>query len=258
MSDGMVHLAYSGGVATLTFDRVAARNAMTWSMYSQLVDHCSAIREHAAVRVVVLRGAGGKAFVAGTDIAQFATFANGEEGVSYERRIDACIGAIESLPMPTVAVVEGWAAGGGLLIASACDFRIASEDARFAAPIAATVGNTLSIASVARLLHAWGAQAAKRMLLLAEPVCAKEALQIGFLHRACATAELDAELDLLVQRLATLAPLTQSAAKEAVRRLVVDGLPDGEDLVRGVYGSRDFKEGVRAFMERRTPVWMGS
>ncbi len=258
MSEGSVHLSVADGIATLVFDRPAARNAMTWSMYQSLAAHCESLAARAGeVRVAVLRGAGGQAFVAGTDIAQFRDFAGGDDGVAYERRIDAGIGLIEALPMPTVAVVEGWAVGGGLAIATACDFRLATPGARFGVPIARTLGNTLSSLNFARLRAAWGLQPVRRMLLLAQILDANEALACGFLEQVCAAEALDGALQSLCARLAALAPVTQAAAKEALRRGTAQGAPDTDDLVRRCYGSADFAEGVAAFTEGRPPAWRG-
>ena len=150
MTEGVVHLDLQGPLATVTFDRPQERNAMTWAMYGQLGVFCDQLRQDASVRAVIFRGAGGKAFVAGTDIAQFAGF-DGEAGVAYEKRIDLCIGMLEALPMPTIALIEGWAVGGGLAIATACDFRLATPDAKLGVPIARTLGNCLSMANLARL-----------------------------------------------------------------------------------------------------------
>ncbi|WP_208512195.1 enoyl-CoA hydratase, partial [Variovorax paradoxus] len=199
----------------------------------------------------------GQAFVAGTDIAQFRDFAGGDDGVAYERRIDAGIGLIEALPMPTVAVVEGWAVGGGLAIATACDFRLATPGARFGVPIARTLGNTLSSLNFARLRAAWGLQPVRRMLLLAQVLDANEALAYGFLEQVCTSEALDGALQSLCARLAALAPVTQAAAKEALRRGTTQGAPDTDDLVRRCYGSADFAEGVAAFTEGRPPAWRG-
>jgi enoyl-CoA hydratase len=258
MSEGSVHLSVTEGIATLVFDRPAARNAMTWAMYQSLAEHCESLAARAGeVRVAVLRGAGGQAFVAGTDIAQFRDFAGGDDGVAYERRIDAGIGLIEALPMPTVAVVEGWAVGGGLAIATACDFRLATPGARFGVPIARTLGNTLSSLNFARLRAAWGLQPVRRMLLLAQILDADEALACGFLEQVCAAEALDGALQSLCARLAALAPVTQAAAKEALRRGTTQGAPDTDDLVRRCYGSADFAEGVAAFTEGRPPAWRG-
>ncbi|MEO7548831.1 MAG: enoyl-CoA hydratase/isomerase family protein, partial [Ramlibacter sp.] len=162
MSDGMttgegaVRLEIEGRVASVLFDRPQARNAMTWSMYEALGSICKRLQSDREVRVVTLRGAGGAAFVAGTDIAQFQAFTSGEDGVAYERQIDAAIALLESLPMPTVAVLEGWTVGGGLAIATACDIRIGTPELKLGVPIARTLGNCLSVANLARLVAAFG------------------------------------------------------------------------------------------------------
>lgn len=259
MSEGTVHLDIAGGVAAIVFDRPAARNAMTWGMYEQLGAICERLHGERSVRVATLRGAGGEAFVAGTDIAQFQAFrageAGGADGVAYERAIDAGIVRIEQLPMPTVAIVDGWCVGGGLAMATACDFRIAVPQARFGVPIAKTLGNCLSVANLARLEAAFGLARVKRMLLLAELLGAEELLASGYLLQVCAPEEIDAAAVSLCERLASLAPVTQAVSKEGLRRLVSRGLPEGEDLVQQAYGSADFREGVAAFVGKRPPVW---
>lgn len=257
MSEGIVHLTRQAGVASVVFDRPQARNAMTWAMYEQLSAICRQLQADLSVRVVTFRGAGGEAFVAGTDIGQFKAFGTGDDGVAYERQIDQCIGLLEALPMPSVAVIEGWAVGGGLAIATACDFRLATPTARFGVPIAKTLGNCLSIANLARLSAAFGSPRVKRLLMLADMLHAEEALACGFLHEVCAPAEIDAATARLVERLGALAPVTQSVTKEGLRRLLAHDLPDGEDLIHRCYGSRDFREGVAAFMAKRSPIWKG-
>ena len=156
---------------------------MTWAMYQALGAVCEQLRADSEVRVVTLRGAGGAAFVAGTDIAQFQAFTGGEDGVAYERQIDAAIALLESLPMPTVAVLEGWTVGGGLAIATACDIRIATPEVKLGVPIARTLGNCLSIANLARLVAAFGRGRVQRMLIGAEILGAQEGLACGYLRR---------------------------------------------------------------------------
>ena len=252
---GQVHLRIDGAVASVTFDRPEARNAMTWAMYESLVRICEQLHADDRIRVVRFRGAGGQAFVAGTDIAQFLDFRSGDDGVAYEKRIDACVGLLESLPMPTVAVLEGWAIGGGLAIATACDFRLATPGTRLGVPIARTLGNCLSMANVARLVAALGRPRAERLLLLAELLTAEEALAAGYLLEVAAPDAIDAASDKLCQRLASLAPVTQKVSKQALNRLLHAGLPDVEDLIRACYGSADFREGVQAFTGKRPPAW---
>jgi enoyl-CoA hydratase/carnithine racemase len=255
MSDGAVHLRIDGSVASIVFDRPDARNALTWAMYDQLDAACARLANDRAVDVAMFRGAG-ESFVAGTDIAQFAAFSGAEDGIAYERRIDATIAAIEQLPMPTVAVIRGAAMGGGLMIAAACDIRVATPDARFGAPIARTVGNCLSMANMARLLAAFGPAAVKRILLLAETLTAAEAFALGFVE-VFAEGEIDGRAREICRRLGESAPLTMRACREAIRRLTVEDLPLGNDLIRSVYGSEDFKAGVEAFIAKRRPVWHG-
>jgi enoyl-CoA hydratase/carnithine racemase len=258
MSGGDVHCERDGAVARITFDRPAARNAMTWHMYQRLRTICEQLAQAHDVRVAVFRGAGGQAFIAGTDIAQFLAFKSGADGVAYEEQMERTLGLLEALPMPTLAVIEGWAIGGGLAIAAACDLRIATPGSRFGVPIARTLGNCLSVANYARLVAALGASRAKRVLLLAENIGADEALAGGFLSAVVAPADLDARIAELCTRLQQHAPITMRVTKEAMRRLLHAGVPDGDDLVRACYGSEDFRIGVRAFVDKKPPEWTGN
>ncbi|WGF86673.1 enoyl-CoA hydratase/isomerase family protein [Marinivivus vitaminiproducens] len=252
---GRVHCTVEGGIARVVFDRPAARNAMTWTMYEQLAEACERIRTDRSIRVATFRGAGGKAFVAGTDIAQFLDFKGGDDGLAYEKRIDAGIERIETLPVPTIAVVEGWAFGGGMVMSAACDFRIATPDAKFGAPIARTLGNCISVANVARLNALFGPARVKRILMLAEAIGAEEAQACGFVLDVVEAAEIDRRADTLCQRLLEHAPITMRSTKEAVRRVIQAGLPDGRDLIAETYGSEDFKTGVRAFLAKEKANW---
>jgi enoyl-CoA hydratase len=254
---GTVHYERDGAVARVTFDRPAARNAMTWAMYDGLAAACERIADDREVRVAVFRGAGGSAFVAGTDIVQFRGFRSGEEGLEYERRMETYLSRLEAVPVPTLAVIEGWAIGGGLAIAAACDLRIATPGSRFGVPIARTLGNCLSVANCARMVAAFGVSRAKKMLMLAENLPVEEAAAAGFVHEIVTPHDLDARVAALCERLAGHAPITLRVTKEAVRRVLQAGLPDGEDLIGECYASADFREGVEAFVAKRPPRWTG-
>jgi enoyl-CoA hydratase len=256
MSEGHVHFRIDDGVARVVFDRPEARNAMTWAMYDSLMAACDAIARDANVRVALFRGTGG-AFVSGTDIGQFTQFKSDEDGIAYEARIDAAIARVDAVPVPVIALVDGWCTGGGLIIASACDFRVATPASRFGVPIARTLGNCLSVRNVARLVAGFGTARAKRMLMLAEMIGAEEAQACGFVNRIASPDAIEAETLALCATLKTHAPLTMRAAKEAIRRVTLAAVPGGDDLVRLCYGSADFHEGVDAFLSKRTPDWRG-
>lgn len=254
---GRVHLSVNDGIASILIDRPHARNAMTWSMYDDLAAICSRIAADTSIKVATIRGAGGEAFVAGTDIEQFADFKGADAGVAYEKTIDQRVGQIESLPMPTIAIVEGYAIGGGLAISAACDFRIATPGASFGVPIARTLGNCLSMKNTARVVAAFGLPRAKQMLLLAEAIGAAVAHECGFVTEIAEAPELDAAVARMCKRLAGHAPLTMRVSKLAMARLIDAGLPPDEDLIRTCYGSDDFKAGVDAFLQKKRPVWSG-
>ena len=253
---GVVRLDRRDAVATITLDRPGARNALTWAMYEELDRALDRVGAEPDVRVVVVRGAGGN-FAAGTDISQFAAFTSGDDGVDYERRLEAVLTKLESLPATSIAAVEGYAAGFGLALAAACDLRIASPNAQFGVPIARTIGNCLSMGNYARLVASLGAARTKAMLLTAEFMSADEARAAGFVVRVLEPHAFARELDLLCARLVTHAPLTLQVTREAVRRIVSRSVADGDDLLRRVYGSGDFREGVAAFVEKRKPRWEG-
>ena len=257
LETGEVTLHLEAGVASVVFNRPQARNAMTWGMYEQLVSIGQRLSDDRSVRAAVFRGAGGQAFVAGTDIEQFAAFKTGEDGIAYERQIEACIELLCGLPMPTLAVIEGWCVGGGLSIATACDFRLATPGSKFGVPIAKTLGNCLSIQNVARLRAVFGAQRVKRMLMLAEFIEADEALACGYLHAIAAPEHIDASVLALTKQLGALAPVTQRVSKAVLERLTTHDLAASDDLIRAAYGSDDFHEGVAAFVAKRSPVWSG-
>ena len=253
---GVVRLERRGTRAIITFDRPSARNAMTWAMYEQLDQLLDTLASEPDLRVAVLRGAGGH-FVAGTDIAQFTEFTSADDGLAYERRLDAVIAKLESLPVATIAAVEGYAVGGGLAIAAACDLRVCTPNARFGVPIAKTVGNCLSMANTARLVASLGAARTKAMLFTADFMLADEARALGFVVAVAEPDVFDREVDTLADKIAAHAPVTLQVSREAIRRIVGRSAADGDDLVQWAYGSHDFHEGVAAFVEKRPPRWEG-
>lgn len=256
-STAKVDFELRNGIAYITFDHVAARNAMTVGMYQSLKSICEDLTKSSTARVAILRGAGGKSFVSGSDIAQFSTFTSGNDGILYEEGIDSYLAPLAMLPIPTIAVIDGMAVGGGLAIASCCDFRIATPDARFGVPIAKTLGNCLSAGNVAWLVAHLGVNIVKRMLLLAELVTAPELLREGYLLATCPAEALESEANQLAERLMKLAPITQKSSKQTLARIIKSNLPDCGDLIRECYGSEDFKNGVAAFLDGKPPVWTG-
>lgn len=260
MSGGRLHFEKAGPIARIVFDNPSAYNALTPQMWLDLRDACQLVARDPSIRVLTFRGAGGKAFVSGTDISGFADFRSGRDGVEYEHGIDECMGAVDAVPAVTIAVVEGWAVGGGLNIASACDFRIATPDARFGSPLGRTIGNCLSMSSYTRVIGALGPHISKRMLLLGEILTAPELLQSGFLTRTVDRPDLDAAVAEICARASENAPLTTRVTKEAVRRLRSGGATNIDDLVELVYGSADFRLGVENFLAKNKtiPPWGGS
>jgi enoyl-CoA hydratase/carnithine racemase len=241
-----VHYERRGPAAWVTFDRPKAHNAMTFEMYDALYDGCERADADDEVRTLVLRGAGGKAFVAGTDIRQFLDFASGEDGVAYESRIERVVGRLESVRKPTIALVDGFAMGSGIVLAVACDLRICTPAAKFGLPIARTVGNCLSMENYARLGAVVGEARVKDIVFTARAVEADEARAIGLATEVVDDAK--ARVEALCTLLAGHAAVTMRVTKEALRRL--RPLARGDDLIREAYGSEEFRLRVEAFLTR--------
>ncbi len=245
----------SGSVGVVTFNRPEARNALTWDMYDALVEACDAAEAHADVRVFIIRGAGG-AFAAGTDIKQFRDFRSGDDGVAYERRLDAIVERVERMKLPTIAAVDGAAVGGGCAIAIACDFRICSERARFGVPVARTLGNCLSMANTARLIDMVGTAKAREILIGARLLDADEAFAAGLATAVVPNDRFEPETQALAENLTTYARSTIVSSKEMLRRLRdYRRPPPADDIIRACYGSSDFREGVQAFLQGRKPMF---
>jgi enoyl-CoA hydratase len=255
-----VRFDVEGAIAFLTINRPEARNAMTWEMYEALVAACDAVDGNDAIRVFVIRSAGDKAFISGTDISQFTHFDTPEAPLAYERRMDAIIDRLERVRVPTIAQVQGVAAGGGCAIALACDMRVCAPEARFGVPVARTLGNCLSAANYARLVDLIGPARTKDIMFTARLIDAAEADVLGLVTRMAPQPELDATVRALAGSMAGHAPLTLRATKEAIRRIQAHRRIDAgaaDDLVTLCYTSGDFKEGVEAFLGKRPPRFRG-
>lgn len=249
-----------GTLAILTFNRPEARNAMTWEMYDALVAACDRVDRDSSIRVLILRGAGGKAFVSGTDISQFQTFRTREDGIAYEERLDVTLDRLERVAKPTIAQIEGVAAGGGCAIAVCCDLRIATPESTFGVPVARTIGNCLSGATYSRLVDVMGPARVKELLFTGHFIDAAAAQAAGLVNRIVAASEIDVVVRTMAGEIAANAPLTVKATKEMLRRIAAERrLTAGadHDLVDLCYTSEDFREGVAAFIAKRKPVWRG-
>jgi enoyl-CoA hydratase len=247
------------GIGTVTFNRPQARNALTFDMYERLAQICEQANGDRAIKVLVLQGAGDKAFAAGTDINQFRAFTTPEQAIDYEARLDRVLGKLEQCRVPTLAAINGACTGGGAGIAACCDLRIGTRTAKIGFPIARTLGNCLSMANLNRLSALIGPARVKDIIFTARLVGAEEAASIGLLNEIVEDAP---ALQRRAHELATLiaghAPLTLSVTKQALVRLQrpLAGKED-EDLILRCYMSRDFREGLDAFLNKRPPHWTG-
>ncbi|MBO0709701.1 MAG: enoyl-CoA hydratase/isomerase family protein [Acetobacteraceae bacterium] len=259
MSDELLY-EVRDGIGTITLNRPAARNALTFAMYERLAAICREAGQDRSVRALLLTGAGDKAFAAGTDIAQFRAFSAAEDAIDYEARIDRVLSALEHCPVPTVAAIAGACTGGGAAIAACCDIRIGTANARFGFPIARTLGNCLSISNYTRLAALIGPARTKEIIFTARLIEAEEARALGLLSEVLSDhAALLARGEALARLVAGHAPLTLRATKEALRRITEKMAPEeGEDLILMCYMSADFREGMDAFLNKRAPVWQGT
>lgn len=258
MPDVLFHK--EGPLAILTFNRPEARNAMTFAMYEFLAQQCDVVDSDPEIRVFILRGAGGKAFASGTDISQFRAFQGPEDALRYEETINRIVGRLEAVQKPVIAQIEGVCVGGGFGMAMACDLRYCTPESRFGLPIARTLGNCLSMQNYARLVDLVGAARAKELLFTARLVEGPEALELGIVNAVLPAGELETRVRELALQIAANAPLTVRASKEAIGRISRARRQTGgddRDIVLSCYLSEDFKEGVSAFLEKRTPVWRG-
>src|SRR3954469_9587501 len=247
------------GVGRITFNRPQARNALTFAMYERLAEICQAANADDSLKVLILTGAGDKAFAAGTDINQFRAFKTPQDALDYENRIDRVLGTLERCRVPTIAAITGACTGGGAGIAASCDLRIGTRTTRIGFPIARTLGNCLSMSNISRITALIGPARVKDLIYTARMVEAEEAASVGLLTEIVDDLPaLDKRADEVARLVAGNAPLTLSATKQALARLQKQLTRDeGEDLILMCYQSQDFREGLDAFLGKRAPHWRG-
>ena len=248
------------GIGRITFNRPQARNAFTFRMYEQLGEICEQAEKDSSIKVLLLTGAGEKAFAAGTDISEFKVFSTAQDALDYESRIERVLCALENSRLPTIAAIAGVCTGGGFTIAGCCDLRIGATNARFGVPIGRTLGNCLSMANYVRLVALLGPARVKDIIFTSRLIEAEEACKIGLLGEVLPDYEsLQRRANELAQTVASQAPLTLRATKEALRRIKERMNPEEEDrdLILMCYMSSDFREGMDAFLNKRPPKWSG-
>jgi enoyl-CoA hydratase/carnithine racemase len=246
-------------IGVVTFNRPAAHNALTFDMYDRLGEICARVPTDGSLRAIIITGAGGRAFAAGTDISLFRDFRAAADGLAYEARMEAMFDKLERCTVPTIAAIPGICTGGAAVIAAACDLRIATRSLKYGFPIARTLANCLSATNVARVAALTGVGRAVDMLMTTRLIAAEEALAIGLVIELFDTPEaLMQRAYALAAQIATQAPLTMRAGKEVVRRMRerAAGVED-KDLIALCYGSADFQEGLDAFLTKRQPKFKG-
>ena len=251
----------SDGIGRITFDNQARRNALTYEMWCGLAVVMADFADDDTVRVIVLAGAGGKAFSAGADISEFAKKRSAEDAiVIYDKAVGEATDALVSAKKPLIAQIDGFCVGGGLGVAMACDLRIAADDSRFSVP-AAKLGLGYKIKGLKILVDQVGPSAAKEIFFTARQFDATEALQMGLVNRVLPAGEVAAYVDDYAKTIAGNAPLTVLAAKTVVDEILKDSEARDLELCQKVvddcFASEDYKEGRQAFMEKRKPDFKG-
>lgn len=260
LADGDLLVRRADGLVEVVFNRPERHNAFTSGTYAGLLEVCGELHDDEETRVVVFRGAGGRAFAAGNEISEFTSLTGGEDGVAYEAKVGRVLRAIAELPQVTVAAVEGICVGGGLAVATHCDLRIATTGSRFGYPIARTLGNALSAFIVYRCASVFGEPLTREMLLASRLIDADRAHAVGAVMDVVEPDRLDDEIRTLAQGVGAASRMTITASKEQLLRrsdaLEVSPADDVERLEK-VYGAPDFREGVRAFLAKEKPAFGG-
>jgi enoyl-CoA hydratase len=260
-ADGKILQGISAGIGTITFNNPAKRNAMSLDMWEGLAAALTELRDDPSVRVVILTGAGGKAFVAGADISQFEKNRhNAEASADYSRRAGAATKLLAQFPKPTIACIEGFCIGGGMQVAMLADMRFAADGSQFGIP-AAKLGIAYGYEGLTHLVSLVGPSWARLLMFTGMKIDAAEAQRIGLIERAVPADALDAMVRDIAHAISVNAPLAISAAKLTITQVLRDAGDRDMEAVRqiGVHcaDSEDFREGRRAFMEKRTPQFHG-
>jgi enoyl-CoA hydratase/carnithine racemase len=259
--DSGLRILESSGICRIGFDNPGKYNAITLDMWEDLSRVVTNAAGNKHVRVIVLHGVGDRAFSAGADISEFATRRTTPEQVErYHHAVDAAQDALNACPIPTVAAIRGICMGGGMEIAAVCDLRYATQSARFRMS-AAAMGLGYSLKGVSNMTGIVGVAAAKDIFLTARRFNGHEAFHMGFVHEAFPDDEFEARVEERIAAINANAPLTLSAIKLATRHLHGDDpRPSEEDVagaIQACFDSNDYKEGQRAFKEKRTPRFVG-
>jgi enoyl-CoA hydratase/carnithine racemase len=248
-----------GAIGWLIFSNPARRNAVSVGMWQAVPGALEDFAADPAIRVVVLAGAGDKAFVSGADISQFEAQRSTPEAVRrYEEIGEAAQSKLQNFDKPTLAMIRGYCIGGGVNIAAACDLRIAADDARFSIP-AARMGLGYRASSMKKLVDVVGAAYAKEIMITARQFSAAEAKEMGLVHRVVSVVELEKLTREYCEAIAANAPLTMRAAKRIIREVSRSQYDAAlcQSWVKECFDSADYVEGRKAFMEKRKPVFTG-
>jgi enoyl-CoA hydratase len=260
MTEDIIKFNKRDGIAWLTFNRPEVRNAFNDAMYARFFALCDEVNRDRAIKVMIISGAGGKGFGAGGDIAMYREHMNDiDRMLEFPKLGVRVLDTLDAMRVPTIAAVAGPATGGGASLALSCDLRIASPSAKFGFPIA-RLGNCLGMRLYARLMVSMGKSQVMDMIFTARLFDAAEAHAMGVFNYLAGDEEsLMPRAEELARKLTEHAPLTLRATRESLRRLERRLVPEDnqEDLVRWCFSSRDFKEGVTAFVDKRNPDWSG-
>jgi enoyl-CoA hydratase len=250
-----------GPVGWMQFNNPARHNAVSVDMWKAVPEIMAEFERDDQIRVVVLSGAGGKAFVSGADISEFAEKRSSQENViEYDRIAGQANAAIIDFPKPTIAMIQGYCIGGGLSVALCCDLRLAADNASFAVP-AAKLGLGYGYGGIKRLVDVVGPSFAKEIFYTARQFSSAEALSMGLVNRVVPASDIETYVRDYAATIGGNAPLTINSVKLCVNEAVKD--PDKRNLVAaqiavdGCFASADYVEGRTAFMEKRKPAFRG-